>query len=152
MKQKEEAEEDEMSTSGNLNHTHDVNADCDDLSDDPDSGESNFDDSELLADACNDEITAQLAAAGPVGVAAAAAIATAKKRKRPHSFETNPSIRKRQQTRLLRKLKATIDEYTTRVGQQAVVLVVTPGKPQNNYKVFGARPLENVVSILRELN
>lgn len=44
-----------------------------------------------------------------------------------------------------RKLKATIDEYTTRVGQQAVVLIVTPGKPQNNYKVFGARPLENVV-------
>ena len=44
-----------------------------------------------------------------------------------------------------RKLKATIDEYTTRVGQQAVVLIVTPGKPQNNYKVFGARPLESVV-------
>jgi len=151
MKQKEEPEEDEsMSTSGNLNHT-DVNADCDDLSDDPDSGESNFDDSELLANACNDEITAQLAAAGPVGVAAAAAIATAKKRKRPHSFETNPSIRKRQQTRLLRKLKATIDEYTTRVGQQAVVLIVTPGKPQNNYKVFGARPLENVVRNCRTL-
>src|SRR2546422_700059 len=39
---------------------------------------------------------------GPIGVAAAAAIQTAKKRKRPHSFETNPSIRKRQQTRLLR--------------------------------------------------
>lgn len=39
---------------------------------------------------------------GPIGMAAAAAIATAKKRKRPHSFETNPSIRKRQQTRLLR--------------------------------------------------
>ena len=46
-----------------------------------------------------------------------------------------------------RKLKATIDEYTIRVGQQAVVLVVTPGKPQNNFKVFGAHPLENVVSI-----
>lgn len=82
---------------------------------------------------------------GPVGVAAAAAIATGKKRKRPHQFETNPSIRKRQQTRLLRKLKVTIDEYTTRVGQQAVVLAVTPGKPQNNFKVFGAHPLENVV-------
>ena len=46
-----------------------------------------------------------------------------------------------------RKLKATIDEYTTRVGQQAVVLIVTPGKPQNNFKVFGARPLENVVRL-----
>lgn len=42
---------------------------------------------------------------GPVGMAAAAAIVSAKKRKRPHSFETNPSIRKRQQNRLLRKLR-----------------------------------------------
>ena len=39
---------------------------------------------------------------GPVGMAAAAAIATARRRKRPHSFETNPSVRRRQQTRLLR--------------------------------------------------
>lgn len=38
-------------------------------------------------------------------MAAAAAIVSAKKRKRPHSFETNPSIRKRQQNRLLRKLR-----------------------------------------------
>ena len=45
---------------------------------------------------------------GPVGMAAAAAIASAKKRKRPHSFETNPSIRRRQQTRLLRKLRVII--------------------------------------------
>lgn len=82
-------------------------------------------------------------------MAAAAAIATGKKRKRPHSFETNPSIRKRQQTRLLRKLKATIEEYTTRVGQQAIVLCVTPGKPNqssNSFKAFGSQPLENVVS------
>ncbi|KAI7692713.1 DNA-binding protein P3A2 [Sarcoptes scabiei] len=121
------------------------NNDIDDLSDDPSSPESDdFNDSDLLASASQDEVTAQLAAAGPVGIAAAAAIATAKKRKRPHSFETNPSIRKRQQTRLLRKLKQTMDEYTTRVGQQAVVLIVTPGKPQNNFKVFGARPLETV--------
>lgn len=35
-------------------------------------------------------------------MAAAAAVATGKKRKRPHIFESNPSIRKRQQTRLLR--------------------------------------------------
>lgn len=39
-------------------------ADCDELSDDPDSNESNFDDNDLLASACQDEITAQLAAAG----------------------------------------------------------------------------------------
>lgn len=93
---------------------------------------------------------ANLAAAGlytsPVGIAAGMAIASgSKKRKRNHAFETNPSIRKRQQTRLLRRLKATIDEYTTRVGQQAIVLVVTPQKSQNNFKVFGAKPLENVI-------
>lgn len=38
-------------------------------------------------------------------MAAAAAIVSAKKRKRPHTFETNPSVRKRQQNRLLRKLR-----------------------------------------------
>ncbi|CAN7937228.1 unnamed protein product [Ixodes hexagonus] len=122
----------------------------DDLSDPPSSPESPFDDSDLLdSSTVADDVTAQLAAAGPVGVAAAAAIATGKKRKRPHTFETNPSIRKRQQTRLLRSLKATIDEYTTRVGQQAVVLAVTPGKPQNHFKVFGAHPLETVVRACR---
>ncbi|KAL3290244.1 hypothetical protein HHI36_023597 [Cryptolaemus montrouzieri] len=104
---------------------------------------------DLLAAAMGDEVTAQLAAAGPVGVAAAAAIVSAKKRKRPHSFETNPSIRKRQQNRLLRKLRQTIDEFTTRVGQQAIVLVATPGKPVTSYKVFGAKPLEDVIKNLR---
>lgn len=44
----------------------------------------------------------------------------------------------------------TIDEYTTRVGQQAVVMFVTPGKPNNSYKVFGAKPLEDVVSNERD--
>ena len=68
------------------------------------------------------------------GVAAAAAISSTKKRKRPHAFETNPSIRKRQQTRLLRKLKQNIEEYSLRVGQQAVVLVATPGKSQNCFR------------------
>ncbi|XP_072402505.1 DNA-binding protein Ewg-like isoform X4 [Diabrotica undecimpunctata] len=105
--------------------------------------------SDLMAAAMGDEVTAQLAAAGPVGVAAAAAIVSSKKRKRPHSFETNPSIRKRQQNRLLRKLRQTIDEFATRVGQQAVVLVATPGKPNTSYKVFGAKPLEDVIKNLR---
>lgn len=81
-------------------------------------------------------------------MAAAAAIASAKKRKRHHCFELNPSIRKRQKTRLLRKLKATIDEYSTRVGQQAVVVVATPSKSGNDFKCFGAKPLEDVVSPL----
>lgn len=87
----------------------------------------------------------KLVASGPAGVAAAAAIASVRKRKKPHTFETNPSVRKRQQTRLIRKLRACIDEYTARVGQQAVVLIVTPGKAGNSFKVFGAQPLESVV-------
>lgn len=119
--------------------------------DDPSSPDSPYVDGTDLLSHVHDEVTAQLAAAGPVGVAAAAAIATGKKRKRPHCFETNPSIRKRQQTRLLRKLRATIDEYTTRVGQQAVVLVVCPGKPNPTYKVFGAIPLENVIRNMKQL-
>lgn len=75
----------------------------DDDDDVPSSGESAYADGDIMH--MDDEVTAQLAAAGPIGVAAAAAIASAKKRKRPHSFETNPSIRKRQQNRLLRKLR-----------------------------------------------
>lgn len=77
----------------------------DDDDEGPSSPESAYNESDLMHVAMDDEVTAQLAAAGPVGVAAAAAIASAKKRKRPHSFETNPSIRKRQQNRLLRKLR-----------------------------------------------
>lgn len=45
-----------------------------------------------------------------------------------------------------RKLRATLDEYTTRVGQQAIVLCISPSKPNPVFKVFGAAPLENVVS------
>ncbi|XP_028160423.1 DNA-binding protein P3A2 isoform X3 [Ostrinia furnacalis] len=110
---------------------------------------SNYDDSDIIKTAMSDEVTKQLAAAGPVGMAAAAAIASSKKRKRPHSFETNPSVRKRHQNRLLRKLRQTIEEFATRVGQQAVVLVATPGKPNTSYRVFGAKPLEDVVRNLR---
>lgn len=107
--------------------------------------DTSYDDSDILNSTAADEVTAHLAAAGPVGMAAAAAVATGKKRKRPHIFEPNPSIRKRQQTRLLRKLRATLDEYTTRVGQQAIVLCISPSKPNPIFKVFGAAPLENVV-------
>lgn len=52
-----------------------------------------------------EQMVTMIVCVGPVGMAAAAAIVSAKKRKRPHSFETNPSIRKRQQNRLLRKLR-----------------------------------------------
>ncbi|XP_063976939.1 DNA-binding protein P3A2 isoform X3 [Diachasmimorpha longicaudata] len=123
----------------------------DDDDDEPSSGSETYEEGDLLSAAMDDDVTAQLAAAGPVGVAAAAAIVSAKKRKRPHSFETNPSIRKRQQNRLLRKLRQTIDEFATRVGQQAVVLVATPGKPNSSYKVFGAKPLEDVVKNLKTM-
>lgn len=128
--------------------------DVDDLTDDTDSetDEEELDEeaqsgAEKCATSANNhlDIQEQLAAAGPAGVAAAAAIATARKRKRPHSFETNPSVRKRQQTRLIRKLRASIDEYTMRVGQQAVVLITMPGKAVHNFKVFGAQPLESVI-------
>ncbi|XP_013773937.1 nuclear respiratory factor 1-like [Limulus polyphemus] len=140
-----------MSTETNsVNHTI---IGGDDASSTPSSPESpSFDDSDLLSSsAVGDYVTSQLAAAGPIGVAAAAAIATGKRRKKSYIFETNPSIRKRQQSRLQRKLKAIIDEYRTRVGQQAIVLIATPGKPQNNFKVFGAHPLENVVRSCRHM-
>ncbi|KAE8746266.1 hypothetical protein FOCC_FOCC006938 [Frankliniella occidentalis] len=130
--------------------------DSDDDEDCPSSpGSTSFDDGGLMAAAMGHDITAQLAAAGwqnthgTVGMAAAAAIVSSKKKKRPHSFETNPSIRKRQQNRLLRKLRATIDEFATRVGQQAVVLVATPGKPHASFRCFGAKPLEDVMKSLR---
>ncbi|XP_047985664.1 DNA-binding protein Ewg isoform X2 [Leguminivora glycinivorella] len=112
-------------------------------------GSAYDDGGDIMKTALSDEVTKQLAAAGPVGMAAAAAIASSKKRKRPHSFETNPSVRKRHQNRLLRKLRQTIEEFATRVGQQAVVLVATPGKPNTSYRVFGAKPLEDVVRNLR---
>lgn len=133
------------SNSNNIVYTSGMMSD--DMSE-PSSPESSFDANDLYNNAVADDVTAQLAAAGPIGVAAAAAIASARKRKHPHHFETNPSKRKRQQTRLLRKLKATIEEYTTRVGQQAVVLCCTPGKLSQSvqsYKVFGSQPLESVI-------
>ncbi|XP_017485773.1 PREDICTED: DNA-binding protein Ewg isoform X3 [Rhagoletis zephyria] len=115
------------------------------------SDDSLYDDADLAHITVQDDVANQLAAAGPVGVAAAAAIASSKKRKRAHSFETNPSVRKRQQNRLLRKLRGIIYEFTGRVGKQAVVLVATPGKPNTSYKVFGAKPLEDVVRNLKNI-
>ncbi|KFW82566.1 Nuclear respiratory factor 1, partial [Manacus vitellinus] len=107
--------------------------------------DTSYDDSDILNSTAADDSPVVVGFPGPVGMAAAAAVATGKKRKRPHVFESNPSIRKRQQTRLLRKLRATLDEYTTRVGQQAIVLCISPSKPNPVFKVFGAAPLENVV-------
>merc|ERR1719195_2180863 len=122
------------------------------MHDDGDDSFGDDGDDEMLDE--GSELTTQLAAAGwqhgPVGVAAAAAIQSTKRKRKSHTFETNPSIRKRQQTRLLRKLKCIIDEFSVRVGQQAIVLVATPGKQStNNFRAFGAKPLEDVVRNLK---
>jgi len=122
--------------------------------DDADMEDDSYDEDML---GVGEDVTNQLAAAGwqngPVGVAAAAAIASArrKQRRNRHQFETNPSVRKRQTTRITRKLKSLIDEFSLRVGQQAVVLVATPGKTGNNFKVFGAKPLEDVVRNMKSV-
>ena len=115
----------------------------------PSSTESNFDSSELLnADELQyDEMTTRLSRAGPIGIAAAAAIMTGRKRKRQHIFESNPALRKRHCSKLVRKLKDTIVELTARVGLQAAVVFYRPGKlepkEEPSYKVFGASPLDN---------
>lgn len=140
-----------------LSMAHHVGSMSDDMSDDPSSPESaTFDDADLLTttgvpEDVGDDVTSQLAAAGPIGMAAAAAIITGKRRKKNYSFETNPSIRKRQATRLLRKLKQLLTEYTTRVGQQACIVVCCPGKMGASFKCFGAAPLENIVRNRRNL-
>ena len=125
--------------------------------DSPSSPESNFDSSELLSNPLTqqDEVTQRLAQSGPIGIAAAAAIMSgSRKRKRQHTFETNPSFRKRHCSKLTKKLKETIDELAARVGLQAVVLTYRPGKGNGKnepaFKVFGAAPLVNIVRNQRD--
>ncbi|XP_062522273.1 DNA-binding protein P3A2-like [Corticium candelabrum] len=128
--------------------------DLDDMSDSS-SDEEGLDDAQLLASVGDDELTSQLAAAGPIGVAAAAAVATGRKRKRPSGFlfETNPSVRKRQSTRLLRKLKSTIDEYYARIGQHAAVVLCQPSKsaPSQQLKVVGSPAMEESLNKHRDV-
>ena len=124
----------------------------------PSSPESNFDSSDLLNTALlhQDEVTQRLASSGPVGVAAAAAIMSGRKRKRQHMFESNPSLRKRHCSKLTKRLKETIEELTTRVGLQAVVITFRPAKGgvesknEASFKVFGAAPLTNVIKNQKE--
>lgn len=117
----------------------------------PSSPESNFDSSDLLNTSVlqQDEVTARLANAGPIGVAAAAAVMSGRKRKRSHSFESNPALRKRHCSKLVRKLKDTIEELATRVGLQACVVTYRPGKQEPkedpSFKVFGATPLDTAL-------
>ena len=114
----------------------------------PSSVDSNFDSSELLNtdELQQDEMTTRLSRAGPIGIATAAAIMTGRKRKRQHTFESNPALRKRHCSKLVRKLKETIVELTARVGLQAAVVFYRPGKlepkEEPSYKVFGASPLD----------
>ena len=126
--------------------------------DSPSSVESNFDSSELLSNPLSqqDEVTQRLTQAGPVGIAAAAAIMSgSRKRKRGHTFETNPSFRKRHCSKLSKRLKETIDELSVRVGLQAVVVTYRPGKGNGkndpSFKVFGAAPLVNIVRNQRDV-
>jgi nuclear respiratory factor 1 len=125
--------------------------------DSPSSPESNFDSSELLSNPLShqDEVTQRLVQSGPIGIAAAAAItSSSRKRKRLHTFETNPSFRKRHCSKLTKKLKETIDELAARVGLQAVVVTYRPGKGNGkndpSFKVFGAAPLSGIVKNQRD--
>ena len=54
-------------------------------------------------------------------MAAAAAILSGRKRKK-HVFESNPALRKRHCSKLMRRLKETLDELSTRVGLQVGVV------------------------------
>ena len=79
------------------------------------------------------------------GMAAAAAISSNRKKKKPYSFESNPALRKRHKTKLLKRLKDTLDEFTTRVGLQACVVVYQPGKAGAEFNIYGADPLSMVI-------
>jgi len=122
----------------------------------PSSPESNMIEMMSAEDITQDEVTSRLARSGPVGLAAAVAVASARKRKSQYQFESNPALRRRYTTKLMRQLQNTIDEYTTRVGVQAAVVIYTPGKDMPLFKVFGANPLESVLKkqkhmIIREV-
>ncbi|XP_071057171.1 DNA-binding protein Ewg-like isoform X2 [Onthophagus taurus] len=116
------------------------------------SSQTSFDEEDdSITSVIGHEVTTELAVSGPVGVAAATAIASVKSYKKPHLFETNPIVRRRQRTRLFRKFQILLDEFSLRVGQQAVVLVASPGDPNGYYKVIGAKPLKNVFKNLRSI-
>ena len=87
------------------------------------------------------------------GVAAAAAIVSSRKRKR-HSFESNPALRKRHCSKLMRRLRETLDELSTRVGLQTCVVTYRPSakteKPDPVFKVFGTSPLIGAIEIQKE--
>lgn len=123
----------------------------------PTSSDDEFDSTDLLnqnlLEQAHDEVTQRLAKAGPIGVAAAAAILSSRKRKRALTFETNPSVRKRHCSKLTKKLKETLEELTSRVGLQACMVMFRPAKPESKtdamFKVYGAAPLCNIIKDLQ---
>uniref|UniRef100_A0A2K6GK23 Nuclear respiratory factor 1 n=1 Tax=Propithecus coquereli TaxID=379532 RepID=A0A2K6GK23_PROCO len=95
--------------------------------------DTSYDDSDILNSTAADEVTAHLAAAGNVWIGSFSFFFC---KKLTNVFQSGHTVL---------KLRATLDEYTTRVGQQAIVLCISPSKPNPVFKVFGAAPLENVV-------
>lgn len=82
-------------------------------------------------------------------MAAAAAIMSGSRKRKRHSFESNPALRKRQCSKLIRRLKETVEELSTRVGLQSCVVTYKPSfkndKPEPSFKVFGTSPLTSAV-------
>ncbi|KAL1492860.1 hypothetical protein ABEB36_011038 [Hypothenemus hampei] len=109
--------------------------------------ESNTD---LIAAPKEDEVTTQLPAAGPIKVETAETTVSFETEMKQNSFQTKLPKRKQEQTRLLRKLKKTIENFTMVTGKQAVALVTAPGNSNTNYKVFGAQPLRHIIDNLKE--
>lgn len=95
-----------------------------------------------------DDITAELARSGVAGFTAASAIASSKSfNKNRHKFETDPIKRRRQKNRLLRLLEQIINEYSTRIGEQAIILTMAPNNL--SYRVFGTEPLKRAIKKLK---
>lgn len=110
----------------------------------------------LLVARSNDLVRHSLSESGTLpGLSAAAALATIRKRHRPLlKFEVNPGVRKRIQTRLIRKIQQTVHELSAKCGQQAAVVFVNPGSGNttngiasnpSTLKVFGSSPLDHAI-------
>ena len=94
----------------------------------------------------HDDIILKLVAAGPTGVAAAAALMTSRKRMRCFDFEPDPCARKRQCSKLLRRMSDLVDELCdlgSERGLQAAVATFVPasGNRSRKFKMFGSAPL-----------
>lgn len=75
-------------------------------------------------------------------LATTSAIASTEKGTR-FRYEPNLMIRNRIEKKLLNNLRQILNEYTRRVGEQAVVMVVKPG--QANCTIMGSNPLKKIM-------